>query len=188
ITTFKYDAPGTFVVGSNTNLESVNFELNGQPISQNQIKYLEKDSLIIVTGLVTESPSILVATASNWSDTVKTRIVPTRNKFQRITLLNESFVVGDPITLRTKDLIKDIDTAYIKLFNLKDSTYITEYTFKTNLNELEIFIPEFTGEKVKLIIKQGAIIGSDEWKFSDFEQTITKRLPKEFGTLNMTIS
>lgn len=188
ITTFKYDAPGTFIVGANTNLENVSLELNGELISQNQIKFLEKDSLIIVTGLVTESPSVLAAIGSNWTDTVKTRIVPSRNKFQRISLLNESFVVGDPITIRTKDLIKEVDTAHIKLFNLKDSSYITNYTFNIDLNELQFYIPEFTGEKVKLIIKQGAIIASDEWKFSDFEQTITKRLPKEFGTLNITIS
>lgn len=189
VTTFTYNAPGTFTVGANRSMESAEIKLNGNEIPQNQIKFFEKDSLLIIARPGEENPVILSVTTAEWTDTVRTRIPPVRNKTQRISSPVSDYFPGQPIILSIPDLIDETDTSKITIFNLSDSTEIKDYSVEIKqANEIHITIPDFEGERIKITLQSGAIIATEEWKIPDFEQTYTKRSGKEFGILNVKVS
>jgi 5-hydroxyisourate hydrolase-like protein (transthyretin family) len=189
VTTFTYNAPGTFTVGANRSLKNAEIRLNGDIISQNQIKFFEKDSLLIIARPGEENPVVLSVTTEEWTDTVRTRIPPIRTKTQRISSLKSDYFPGQPIVLTIPDFIDAIDTSKIIVFNLSDSTEIKNYSAESKqANELHLTIPNFEGERIKISLKSGAITATEEWKIPDFEQTYTKRSDKEFGILNVKIS
>lgn len=189
VTTFKYEAPGTFIVGANRSLEKANIQLNGNPIPQNQIKFIDKDSLLLVARPGEENPMVLSVSTDDWTDTVRTRIPPTRNKVQRISFQKPDYFAGQPLIFSIKDLIDAVDTSKISIINMKDSSYILNYTYEIKAsNELHLMVPDFDGERIKVIIKPGAISATTGWVFPEFEQIFTKRISKEFGILNVKIS
>lgn len=189
ITTFMYNAPGTFTVGANRSMENAEIKLNGNEIPQNQIKFFDKDSLLIIARPGEENPVVLSVTTTEWTDTVRTRIPPVRTKTQRISSLKSDYFPGKPIILTIPDLINGIDTSKITVFNLSDSTEIKNYSTEIKqTNELHIYVPDFEGDRIKITLQSGAIIASEEWKIPDFEQIYTKRSDKEFGILNVKVS
>lgn len=188
VTTFQYNAPGTFIVGANRSLENAEIRLNGYDIPQDQIKFIENDSLLIVIRPGEENPAVLSVTTEEWTDTIRTRIPQTRNKVQRISSLKTDYITGQPIILSIPDLIDAVDTSKITIFNLSDSTEIKEYSYEIRYsNEIHLMIPEFEGEKIRIGLKSGAITATEGWGVSDFEQIYTKRTDREFGTLNVKI-
>lgn len=189
ITTFKYQAPATFIVGANTEIQDADIRLNNEPLSQNNIKFYEKDSFMYVIKPGEINPMVLAITTPEWTDTIRTRINTTRNKVQSIRMESKDYFPGKPIILSQNDLITGIDTSKISIFNLSDSTYIKDYSYSIEYgNELHLLIPNFEGEKLSINLKTGAIIASEDWKISDFEGIVTKRLDKEFGVLNVKVS
>lgn len=189
VTTFKYNAPGSFIVGANRPLKNAEIKFNEKEIPRDQINYIEDDSLLIIARPGEENPIVLSVTTDEWTDTVRLRIPQTRNKTQRISSLKTDYMTGKPIVLSIPDLIDDVDTSKIIIFNLSDSTEITEYTYEVKqMNELHLNIPNFEGERIKINLKSGAITATEEWSIPDFEQVYTKRTDKEFGILNVKVS
>lgn len=189
VTTFTYNAPGMFTVGANRSLENAEMKLNGNIIPQNRIKFIEKDSLLIVARPGEENLFVLSVATEEWTDTVRTRIPPTRNKTQRISSLKSDYFPGQPVIFTIPDLIDAIDTSKITVFNLSDSTEIKNYSAEINhTNELHLTIPNFEGERIKITLKSGCVVATEGWKIPDFEQIYTKRSDKEFGILNVKIS
>ena len=187
VTTFRYDAPGAFIVGANRSLENAEITFNGTPVSQNQIKFIEKDSVMLIARPGEENPVILSVTGSDWTDTVRTRIPQTRNKMLRMAAPRTDYFPGKPIVISTTDFIDKADTAHITVFCMTDSTRITDYTYETDQNELRLFIPDFNGERIKVTINPEAVSVTEGWTIQKFEQTFTKRSGKEFGILNVKI-
>lgn len=187
ITTFRYEAPGAFIVGANRSLENAEITFNGREIPQDQIKFIEKDSLLIIARPGEENPVVLSATTEEWTDTVRTRIPQTRNKTLRMVAPKTDYFPGKPVIISTTDLIDNVDTAHITVFNLSDSSRITEYAYSVSQNELSLFIPDFEGEKIKVTIQPEAISVTEGWSIQQFEQTYKKRADKEFGVLNVKI-
>lgn len=188
VTTFRYEAPGTFIVGANRSLKNAEIKLNGNEIPQNQIKFIEKDSLLLVVRPGEENPMVLSVTTDEWTDTVRTRIPPIRTKVQRIDQLKADYFPGQPIVFTVKDVIDGVDTSKISIVNLKDSSVLTNYSYEVmSSNELHLTIPDFEGEKLKISMQPGAIKASEGWTFSAYEQIFSKRNSKEFGILNVKI-
>ncbi len=189
VTTFTFNAPSTFTVGANRSLENAKITLNDELISQNQIKFIEKDSLLILKKVGDENSVVLTVTTEEWTDTVKTRIPIIRNKIQRISTVSTDFFTNKPIIFTVPDIIQGIDTSKIKISQLTDSVVIKNYTFEVvNGNELHLLIPDFLGEKVKVNFKTGSVSTTEGWTVSDFEQIITKRFDKEFGIINLSLT
>lgn len=189
ITTFKYQAPATFIVGANTDIQDADIRLNNESLSQNNLKFYDKDSFIYIIQSGEINPMVLSVTTPEWTDTIRTRINNTRNKTQSIRIESKNYIPGKPLVFIQNDLITDIDTSKITVFNLTDSTYIKDYTYSVAYgNELHLLIPNFEGEKMKINIKAGAISASPDWKIVDFEDVFTKRHDKEFGVLNVKVS
>lgn len=188
ITTFKFNAPGTFVVGANRSLENAELRLNGNEIPKDRIKFIKNDSLLIVTRPGEDNLFIFSATTDDWTDTTRARVVPTRNKITNINTPSTDYFPGKPIVLSSLDLIDAVDTSKITIFNFTDSTVINDYTFEIKGNELELLIPDFTGEKIKITVNPEALKITEGWTFQKFEQTFNKRADKEFGILNVKIS
>lgn len=188
VTTFRYDAPGTFVVGANRSLKNAEIRLNGSEIPQNQIKFIEKDSLLLVVRPGEENPVVLSVTTDEWTDTVRTRIPSVRTKVQRIDHLKTDYFPGQPLVFTVKDLIDGVDTSKITLVDMKDSSVLTNYSYEVvSSNELHLSIPDFQGEKLKISMQPGAVRASEGWTFSAYEQIFNKRNSKEFGILNVKI-
>lgn len=188
VTTFNYNAPGTFVVGANRSLEHAEIRLNGNEIPQNKIKFIEKDSLLLVVRPGEENPVVLTVTTDEWTDTVRTRIPQTRTKSQKIVSPKTDYISGQPVVFSISDLIDAADTSFISIFNLTDSTEIKNYTYEVkHVNELHLMLPDFEAEKIKITLNPGALTATEGWNFFPFEQIFTKRNEKEFGILNVKI-
>lgn len=189
VTTFQYISPGSFVVGANRSMENAIFKLNDTLVSQNNIKYYEKDSVLILSRPAEMAPVLLSVSTESWQDSSRLRIARTRNKTFSVLSETKDYFVGIPIILSINDQIDAVDTSFITLFNLTDSTTITDYSFEIkNENELSLLLPKFNGDKVRITLKPGAIIATGDWSLTEFTQVYTKRFEKEFGILNVKIN
>lgn len=188
ITTFKFSAPSTFTIGATRPLDNVLLKFNDTLIAKEQIKWIENDSIVVTHRPGNSNLIVLTANASDWDDTTRVRIQPTRSKITRLNAPEKDFGKGMPIILSAPDRIDEVDTSKLKIFNYADSTYITDYTFEVvNQTDLHIHLPATVGEKVKLTTKNGVVKITQDWIVSDFEQTFQQRYDKDFGTLNVTV-
>ncbi len=188
VTTFNYQAPSSFVIGANRNLDKASIELNGELISADLIEFHDRDSLTFFHSPGEENPQQLVVTAENWSDTVKLRIPTIKTKqFEAFAPLTD-FVDGQPIVIHINDVIKEIDSSLIQL-NINDTTFISDYSYTVERNKLFIHLPkDFKSNKLHLLLKGGAIKATDGWISQRFEQNFDRKTEKDFGTLNLTIT
>ncbi|MCO5260150.1 MAG: Ig-like domain-containing protein [Crocinitomicaceae bacterium] len=187
IRTFQYIAPGAFVVGMNRSLENAVFSINDTIISQNNVKFYEKDSVLLFVRPQENASQKLLVQTDEWQDSTKLRITKTKTKVFSIHTEKPDYFSGKPIVLTIDDQISAVDTSKVTIQSVEDSLWIKNYTYEINGNEWLIQLPEFKGDRIKITIKSEAITASEGWKQEEFSKQFTKRLDKEFGVLDVKI-
>ena len=188
ITTFEYVAPRCLAIGANRIVENGKLYLNDTLISQENIKYYEKDS-ILVFYRPQENTSIRLQIATDeWTDSTKLRVPKTKTKNSAVYSEHQNIFPNQPIVLTIFDKIDGVDTSKLVVYNPTDSTEIKNYNYQiANNNELHLVLPDFKGERVKITLQSGAIKASQGWTQQEYSAVFTKRFEKEFGTLNVNI-
>jgi uncharacterized protein (DUF2141 family) len=126
ITGFKLNPPSSFYLGANRSLKDARFELNGQPLSDEHVLFIEEDSVLIPFQWSDSSVYELVVKANNWADTTSFRLTQ-KDRNSNLTLMQDSkddLFPANQLRFYSNHFISDLDMALISILNAKDSSVI----------------------------------------------------------------
>jgi uncharacterized protein (DUF2141 family) len=152
ITSFEFAQGESFLIGANFHLVEGKFYLNDTLVTDQEIQYINTDSLRIFKSPMHTGDFTLKYVKDTFQQVLNNRIIEKQlKKPLTINLLEgkRSFRPKDPIVINFPFLIDVIDTSKIEIFNAKDSAKI-KYTYLVNRNYLELFLERSTYDKIEL--------------------------------------
>lgn len=190
ITSFKFQAPGSFLIGTNYSLENVHYFINGQEVDKDQIKNIERDSVQLFTQVKGLSTVELVIQSNQKSDTSSLRLSE-KDKLAPLKL-NASF---DPqncgphemLTFELNDLIKTVDASKISLIDPTDSTNVT-FTVSSALNRINIEADRSTHKLLSLTFKKGAVKSVQDLESDSIAFILNLKTEKDYGNIHLDAS
>jgi hypothetical protein len=186
INTFKYVAPGSFIVGANYPLNDAEFILNDMKIDTNSIRFFSKDSLQLFTNVKELTETQLIVKTKNYSDTASLRLT---EKEKTVSLqLSPTFknkVLGphESLSFTINDKINSIDTSKILLVNPSDSSMIT-YSSSYSLNKLTLGIDRTKYKEIDLKLLKGAIQTAAQQSDS-VNYRVQLKIDKDYGIIHV---
>jgi len=192
IVSCEYKAPGIFILKTNRTLRDANnpvfISINKQAIDEDQIVYFDDDSIALLFRPDTNKTLQFDLQSSLWTDSMRLRLPPkTSTKICQLSTQKTHFLSTEELIITATDQIESVDTSYITVLQLPDSTQITNYTVTKQKNKLIFTVPFQEDQRIKITINPGAILLSQDWKTALFEQVFTPLNPQSLGTLNVHV-
>jgi uncharacterized protein (DUF2141 family) len=190
ITSFKFQAPESFIVGANFSLDEATYRMNGRSIDLTDIRKIHSDSVQLFFPVKDLSTFELVVQTKSLSDTSTIRLTE-KEKSSSLQLIPEFNLQNlgphQSFSFLINDKINKIDTSKIYLTDPSDSMNVP---FKVNfsLNRFELQVDRSQHAQLALQLKKGAV-ESERAHFSDsttfFAQLKTE---KDFGLITLKAS
>lgn len=191
IRTFKYLAPGSFIVGANYQIDEARFFINTQEIKPSSIWMHSKDSVQLFMDVKNLSDIQLVVKSPIQSDTSSLRIIEKEKKVKiSIQSLIKDKQVGphQEISFSVNDLITNIDSSKIIIVNPSDSTTIKNFKVQINQNRLVLDFKRNGYEELNILFKQEAIRTLNEMVHDSTGFTFFFKKEKDYGIINLKLS
>jgi uncharacterized protein (DUF2141 family) len=119
IRTFRFNAPGSFIIGATDSLDKAEIRLNGMVVDESSKYFFNPDSLLIYSDELDTNSFQLIVNNEHWTDTTKLRITK-RDLVQKLNLLsikdNQKHQLSEEgflLSLRPKSL--DSSKIYLRL-------------------------------------------------------------------------
>jgi len=190
VTSFKFNAPGTFTIAANRSLKSANFKINGQSVSNENSIYFNSDSLVLPFYPNDSSLYTLVASCENWTDTISLRI---RQKEKTKSLQIQPEKGNDLLPLAFVRLIaaaeiEVLNAPLIKVENAKDSSNLIVHSLSSFGCRVELNFDRQDVSSVNLIFLPGAIVGKNGSNTDTLVVKINCLTSKDVGNLDVDLS
>ncbi len=181
----KFNSPGSVVVGSSVPLEGVSFRINGQSISVDKRSLIKKDSIQLFYPVSGESELEIIATASEWQDTLTLRVTE-KEKLAKLKVKPLAMTTGvgphEQLAFQVTDLIQSIDTNAIKCIDITTKNRVPfSLSFR---KDTVIFTLDRSGKKsIKWQFGQAAFKGEAGTINDSVSYTIPLKIAREYGNL-----
>ena len=186
ITTYKFSAPGSFVVGTNFSQKEASYFINGQQIDSSNIRQIEDDSVQLFMSLKDISIAELILKSTDFTDTISLRLTE-KEKIAKLNFsptFNSQIVrPNDVISFLLYDVISAVDTTKISITDPSDSS-IVPYKIKYVLNQFYLTLDRGAHEQLLLTLLKGAVKANDN--ISDSSSFLmTLKTEKDFGVIHL---
>ncbi|MDX2359503.1 MAG: Ig-like domain-containing protein [Crocinitomicaceae bacterium] len=184
ITTATYIVPGSIYAGANISLVDALIQVNGEIIDKDHYQIIGTDSLHIFKDLTDTNAVELIISSNQLQDTSTFRFFnrtmpdislrPTKN--------NLTYSPWEELTFRSNAFIESVDTSFIEITRVSDSTLITDYsysymhdalTFELDSNEYDLYLFSFD---------EGAL-NTTHGSLAAYESKITLNPERKYGSL-----
>lgn len=190
VTTFKFQAPGSFLVGTNYSLENARYFINGQEIGKDQLKRIDRDSVQLFTPVKDLSTVELIIQSGQKSDTSSLRLSE-KDKLAPLKLVSTFDIqhIGphEMLTFELNDLIKTIDPSKIRLIDPTDTSRVS-FAVNTALNRLTIETDYSTHKLLALTFNKGAIKSVQDFESDSISFKLNLKTEKDFGNIHLDAS
>ena len=190
VNTFKTAGINRYVVGANFSLKDATLTLNGSPVEKGNLSYITEDSIYVYQGFSDLTEANLVVMKDTFVDTLRTRI---STKDKTFPLRIESSRKGgmytplDTLTFSVNGKITALDSGYVFVKNLADSTFVPFQLAFRDINQFTI-VPNTKVEKGVVIFTKGAINCGATQKMDSTGFTFQYGEIEDFGVLDAVLS
>ena len=186
ITSYKFIAPGGFVVGTNFSQKEASYFINGQQIDSTNIHQIEDDSVQLFMSLKDVSIAELILKTPDFSDTISMRLTE-KEKIAKLNLTpsfnSQNVSPNDVISFLLNDKISALDTTKISITDPADSS-IVPFKTKYVLNQFYLTLNRGKHEQLQLTLLKGAIEANGN--ISDSSSFLmTLKTEKDFGVIQL---
>lgn len=150
IRSFKYKAPGMYLVGATTSINDAEFKVNNTLLTPKDYQLISEDSLAFYHSIGDSSSIEFIVSSPTFIDTASLRLTKKEKegKLTFVTNLNESVIQPlDTLTFTFTDLIREVNSTDFQLINKLDSSKITINKIDFNKNKLKVL---FDKKKIKM--------------------------------------
>ncbi len=179
---------GVFNITANRPLNEANFYIDSVQINEDHIKVLTEDSILIFHNTGDAKSIELIIDSEEIQDTLKLRFTNQRpaNIVLKSSHSNNEFAPSDTLSFWCNDFIEKIDTSFIEVVNLQDSSLISGCVFQFFQNEIQLFLPQIESNEVLVLFKENAIKTSHAFNKDQPIELYLKK-PEDYGTVYLTI-
>jgi uncharacterized protein (DUF2141 family) len=186
ITTYKFIAPASFVVGTNFSQKKADYFINGQQIDSNNIHQIKDDSVQLFMSLKDVSTAELILKSIDFTDTISMRLTE-KEKIAKLNLSpsfnSQSVSPVDEISFLLNDLISTIDTNKISVTDPADSS-IVPFNIKYSMNQFYLNLDRGNHQQLLLTLLKGAVKSNEDISdSSSFLMSLKKE--KDFGVIHI---
>lgn len=193
ITSLTYQAPGTFYIGFNRDLEfdETALYMNKSIVPKTSYKFIEKDSLQLYLNAESLSTGEFVVSAQNFIDTVDYRVLESQ-KTGEITIksshLDGVYGEHEKVQFLVNDIIESYDSTKITIRSIEDSSVIRPASIKVHFDTLSFEMNKsVSAQDLQFSFDAGAI-NSLNGSTVEFKKPITIYPPRKFGSLSIDLS
>jgi uncharacterized protein (DUF2141 family) len=190
ITGFSFNAPGSFVVSANRNLEKSVFYLNGEKIRDKNVHYFSTDSLLLPFSMSDTSQYTLIVENENWSDTTSISITQ-KEKSGSLRLQvdgGNEILPKKPIVLFASAELKSVVVPLIQVINAQDSSQLTLGQTSLNGNHLEMNFEREKTSNANVLFLPGSLVDAQGPNSDTILLKLTCLLEKELGSMDVDVS
>ncbi len=190
IVSAKFQAPSNFLIEINRPIENEEIYLDGVLISEEKYTVITQNTLALyvdASKLVSGSGEIIYKDGL-FVDTASYRVLDAQKKGDVVIKpdRNGTFAPSDSITLLINDLITTVNSEFISIQNLEDSSEVTPFTSYTK-NKLQ-FILERGKTRSYIIRFEVGAIETVNGLSQAFETTILLNSSKKYGSFSIDVS
>lgn len=189
ITSFKFHAPASFVVGANCSLKNAVYSINDQLIDNKNVRTIDADSVQLFFPVKDLSTFDLIIKSDLLIDTSTLRLTE-KEKTSSLQLFSDFSLQNlgphEPFSFLINDVVEKIDSSKFILTDPADSSVVA-FTLNFNLNRIEIILDRKQHEQLNLVVQKGAL----QSKFGVSDSTtfiIQLKEEKDFGLINVKTS
>lgn len=190
ITTYKFLAPNSILIGANYPIKDATFFINGKETDSSKLHYYSPDSLQLFTNVKDLSEVQLVVKTTNLSDTLSLRLTEKEKtgKMQVIPDFNPQHLgAHEQIILHVNDIIQHVDTTKFRLTNPLDSSNIPiKVSFKKN--EIHIDFDRKQFKQVSLVLQKDAIQTLSQQSNEALDLNVVLSSVKDYGAIILDVS
>jgi hypothetical protein len=189
-TKISFIPPGCFSVKASYDLDKVGILLNGQKVSADNIKHIDRDSLHLFAAVQTYSEVQFVLETETIKDTVTCKVSTKEKKTE--TQLIPAFKNGqigphEACSFQLNDIIQGIDTSKIRITDPLDSLNEIPVTVDYLLNELTLHFERKNYKDLIINLGQGAVTTSNNKTSSLLKQPISLKSAKNYGIIHANL-
>jgi hypothetical protein len=191
IRTFKYKAPGMYLVGATTSVKEAEFKVNNTLLSPKEYQIISEDSLAFFYAIGDSSTIDFVASSPTFIDTASIRLTK-KEKEGKLTFVNNLIDNAlhplDSLSLTFTDAITETNLANFQLINKLDSTSIkvTKVDFKKN--KLTVLFDKKKVKSAELTILPAAIKTLNSSLKDSIKLKFDLKEDKDFGAVKLDAS
>jgi uncharacterized protein (DUF2141 family) len=190
VTSFKFNAPGTFSIAANRSLKNASFTINSESIPKNNYIYFNSDSLLLPFYPGDSSLYTLITSGENWTDTTSLRITQ-KAKAKSLEIQLEKGNDLLPLALVNLIATAEVDilnASFITVENAKDSSKLIVRSLNSLGSRIEIDFERQGVSSVNLIFLPGAITAKNEANIDTLVVKINCLTSKDLGNLEVDLS
>ena len=191
IRTFKYKAPGMYLVGATTNIKEAEFKVNNTLLTPKDYQIISEDSLAFFYSIGDSSIIDFIASSSTFIDTASLRLTTKEKegKLNFVTNLKENILHPlDTLSFTFTDVIKEINSFDFQLINTLDSTKITINKIDFNKNKLTILFDKKKVKTAELTILPLAVKTVNSSTKDSIKVKLELKDDKEYGAIKLDAS
>lgn len=157
IRTMNYQGRGLFVVGSTVPILNESVFLNGQPLTKNDYRFLDSDSLMLFQKTIIPGPYELIIQSDLLTDTISMRVAEPKS-IPKLSIKTKTILSPvDTLTFTLNDQIQNIDKNGFHIINSQDSTEINDFDVVFAQNTFHIYMDRREMIGVNIVIDSGAV-------------------------------
>lgn len=190
ITSYKYQAPASFLVGANCSIKEAVFSINNQEIDTSNIRFIDEDSVQLFMQVKNFSTFDLIVKSDELSDTNTVRLTDKEKTtslplFSAFTLQNLG--PHEALSFFVNDLIEHIDSSKFKLTDPSDSSLVP-FTVNFSQSQFVLNLDRKQHEQLNLVLQKGALQTKQGFYSDSATFTIQLKDEKDFGLINLDVS
>jgi hypothetical protein len=189
ITSFRFQAPGSFTITGNSSMKGATITCNGQAIDTSKIIYHSEDSLQFFTSTSGANKFDLRLELGNSVDSATVRILE-KNKGAALQLrptFNNAYVSPlDSVKFQVNDLISSVDTSKFILRKLPSGDTL-QPQFSIDKNTLVLSFHRAGVKQLLFSVKKGGVIGTSGALSDSLSSTIELKNDRDFGGISFSL-
>ncbi len=193
ITSLTYQAPGTFFIGFNRDLNYSETELylNKSIIPKSNYQFIEKDSLQLFLKSDALSSGDFVLTSQKFTDTIDYRVLESQKEGEitiKASHLDGVYGEHEKVQFVVNDLIESFDSTKITIRSIEDSSVVRPESIRWNFDTLSFEMKKsVSAQDIEFNFEAGAVTTLNGSSVA-FKKPVTVYPPRKYGSLSVDLS
>ncbi len=190
ISTKQFLGPNSYIIAANRPLSNVEFTINDEQISIDNMIYHAADSVQLFWNSEGVTKAEITVKNTVFNDTLSLRY--SKNSANAPLIFSSAnrtntYAPSDTVAFKLNDLITSVDTSLIQIQNLLDSTKFTEYTISINKSTLFFHFDKSDISRLQFKFSPNAI-GAIRDSLGAKEFIINLNPDRKYGSINLNLN
>lgn len=185
----KFQAPASFIIETNVEVENPIVSIDGVEIDSNSCFSDDPLKLQVFVDPSELNSGKIALTTESFSDTTNYRVLDSQKKgLVRIspTQKSNAFAPSHPFSFKLNDLIKDVDASLIRISHVEDSSAVP-FEFSVENNILSFDVERGASQELNVEFDAGAVSTTTGESFA-FNGIMKLNSSKKYGILSLDVS